>query len=269
MSAPIDKDSEEYKAFCKQSSDRAKRRWENPLEREKQSAVAKKRWEDPAERRKLGTSISKSWEDEEIRKARIAGISQSWDDINRRENQVALLNNRWENPEEREKQSVTATKRWEDPEERDKQSFLAKKRWENPEEREKQAILILERLHGGIWYGNATYYDNPQYCEKFNAEFKERVRAFRGYICLGCGKPQDVINDKKLSIHHVHYDKKMCCNGSPHDVVPLCTSCHTKTNCDRDYWEDHFTEMIYANDPTGKCFFTKEEMKEYKKSLFK
>jgi len=110
------------------------------------------------------------------------------------------------------------------------------------------------------WYGGVSYDDSPQYCEKFNAKFKERVRAFRGYMCFECGIPQ---NGTKLHVHHVHYDKKMCCNGSPRDVVPLCTSCHSKTNVNRDYWEDHFTERIYEHDPEGKCFFTKDEFSDW------
>ena len=114
---------------------------------------------------------------------------------------------------------------------------------------------------GGHWYGNVIYYDGPQYCEKFTPEFKERVRAYRGRICFECGTPE---NGKKLHVHHVHYDKDMCCNGSPRDVVPLCGSCHSATNFNRDYWEDHFTELIYNADPEGKCFFTKEEMRVYK-----
>lgn len=121
----------------------------------------------------------------------------------------------------------------------------------------------VEEHYGGFWYGNVRYYDGPQYCEKFNKEFKERVRAYWNYQCFECGTPQ---NGRLLGVHHVHYDKKMCCNGSPQDVVPLCASCHSKTNKNRDYWEDHFTELLYAYNPDGKCFFTKEEYKEFKKS---
>ena len=119
---------------------------------------------------------------------------------------------------------------------------------------------MIESHICGFWYGNVKHYDATQYCEKFNFEFKDRVRAFRNNICFECGTPQNGI---KLAVHHVHYDKKMCCNGSPHDVVPLCQCCHSKTNYNRDYWEDHFTELIYAYDPEGKCFFTKEEMLAY------
>ena len=171
-----------------------------------------------------------------------------------------------------------------------KVSAAAKKRFENPEERvriqkahlgmrasdetkKKQShahikiherdptlkMRIVESLIGGFWYGNVRYWytETPQYCEKFNREFKERVRAYWGYKCVLCGEPQ---NGAKLGIHHVHYDKKMCCNGSPRDVVPLCRKCHSKTNYNREDWEDYFTNFIYSKNESGKCFFTKEEM---------
>jgi hypothetical protein len=126
---------------------------------------------------------------------------------------------------------------------------------------EKYRVKHLESLYGGFWYGNVRYYNGPQYCEKFNENLRERVRAYRGYVCFECGTPK---NGRKLAVHHVHYNKKTCCDGSPHDLVPLCESCHSKTNGNRDYWEDHFTEMIYNLDPDGKCFFTKEEMSAFK-----
>lgn len=94
------------------------------------------------------------------------------------------------------------------------------------------------------------------YCHKFNVPFKERVRAFFDYCCVECGQPE--INEKH-HIHHCHYNKKMCCDGSPRDVVALCHSCHTKTNTHRDYWEKHFTDII-QNYYQGKCFFTNDEM---------
>lgn len=126
--------------------------------------------------------------------------------------------------------------------------------WQDEEHRMKK----LEGLLGGFWYGNVRHTDDPQYCHKFTNSFKERVRAYRGYHCFECG-----VEDYHLHAHHVHYDKKMCCNGSPHDIVPLCNSCHSATNSNRGYWENHFTEMIYSMHPEGKCFFTKEEMQTF------
>jgi hypothetical protein len=125
-------------------------------------------------------------------------------------------------------------------------------------------FIAWANRRGGIWYGNVVYNDRPMYCERFNEIFKERVRAYFGYRCFECGVMQ---TDRKLDVHHVHYDKKMCCNGSPKDVVPLCHSCHMQTNGNRDWWESHFTELIYSENPDGKCFFTKEEMKNYMSEL--
>lgn len=118
-------------------------------------------------------------------------------------------------------------------------------------------LKLCEATVGGFWYGNISY--PPAYCEKWTAELRERVRAYFGYMCAECGTPE---TDRKLSIHHVHYNKKTCCDGSPRDLVPLCVSCHMRTNIDKEYWENHFTEMIYAY-YNGKCFLTKEEMKKF------
>lgn len=115
---------------------------------------------------------------------------------------------------------------------------------------------------GGYWYGNVRY-DDPKYCEKWTANLRERVRAYFGYKCFECGLPQ---TKRRLSIHHVHYNKKTCCDGSPHDMVPLCPECHSKTNFNRDYWEDHFVEKLYNLSPDGKCFLTQEEYQDYLKT---
>jgi hypothetical protein len=222
-----------------------------------------------------------------------------WEDPIYRESQLRSLKERSSKPEYRKKASDAALRRFQNPEELKKLSDRMKKMGADPEHRKKLSkalkekhadpdyhkklcesradpkyrelhrilqadpIILLRKIEGtvgGFWYGNVRYIDGIVYCEKFNREFKERVRAFRGYICFECGEPQ---NGSLLMTHHVHYDKKMCCNGSPHDIVPLCNSCHSKTNFNRDYWEDHFTDLIYASDPEGKCFFTKEEMKSF------
>jgi len=121
-------------------------------------------------------------------------------------------------------------------------------------------IKLVENRVGGFWYGNILYYE-PLYCEKFTQEFKERVRAFWDYQCFECGSPQ---NGEKLHVHHIHYNKKTCCDGSPQDMIPLCRSCHTATNSNRDYWEQYFTTLLYLWSPAGKCFFTEEEMQRVK-----
>jgi hypothetical protein len=103
------------------------------------------------------------------------------------------------------------------------------------------------------WMGGKSF---EPYCPKFNKEFKERVRAFFGYVCPECGTPQ---NGSKLHVHHVNFNKMSCCDDTIPLFVPLCNSCHTATNFNREYWEEYFTEMIDGY-YQGKCYFTKEEM---------
>lgn len=102
------------------------------------------------------------------------------------------------------------------------------------------------------WRGGISF---EPYCPKFNNEFKERVRSFFGHRCAECGEPQ---NGYKLHVHHVNFNKMSCCDGTPPLFVPLCTSCHSKTNHNREYWEQHFTRMINEYHG-GMCYFAKEE----------
>jgi hypothetical protein len=107
------------------------------------------------------------------------------------------------------------------------------------------------------WKGGVSF---EPYCPKFTNAFKERVRAYFGYQCLGCGHTWQQ-EEKKLSVHHVNFNKKTCCDNSIPFFVPLCSTCHNKTQKNRMFWQYWFTEMInhlYG----GKCYFSKEEYEE-------
>jgi hypothetical protein len=112
---------------------------------------------------------------------------------------------------------------------------------------------------GSNWKGGISF---EPYCQKFNNEFKERVRAFFGYKCMmpGCDHTWQQ-GEKRLAVHHVNFRKDACCaEGVVPLFVPLCSGvCHNKTQTRRPYWEQYFTELI-NRDYCGKCYFTKEEM---------
>ena len=81
---------------------------------------------------------------------------------------------------------------------------------------------------------------------------------------MNCGKTIQE-NGKRLTVHHVNYDKMMCCNDVKPLFASICGSCNSKANGDRQYWEEYYTKII--NDKYGgKCYFTEEEMIEYKKN---
>ena len=103
------------------------------------------------------------------------------------------------------------------------------------------------------WKGGVSF---EPYCVKFNENLKERVRAFFRYRCVEC---EGTSTRERLLVHHVNFDKQTCCNSNIPLFVPLCRSCHSKTNFNRCYWENHFTNLINEKFG-GKCYFTQEEM---------
>lgn len=105
------------------------------------------------------------------------------------------------------------------------------------------------------WQGGIS---KEPYCEKWNAEFRNRVRLFFGNKCVVCGKTKEDNDGRKMSVHHVTHDKHVCCNDSPHYFVPLCISCHAKIHYKKEYWEQYFIRLINTK-YQGKCYYTKDE----------
>lgn len=71
----------------------------------------------------------------------------------------------------------------------------------------------------------------------FNEELKELIRKRDNYKCQNCGCPQEECY-RKLSVHHIDYNKD---NLDPENLITLCSSCNSKANFDRSYWQKHFT----------------------------
>lgn len=90
------------------------------------------------------------------------------------------------------------------------------------------------------WRGGLSF---EPYCHKFNEAFKESVREKFDRVCFLCPTTEEE-NGKKLSVHHVNYDKDCLCDDSECEFVPLCTKCHSKTNFNRDYWENLIMEKL-------------------------
>lgn len=81
------------------------------------------------------------------------------------------------------------------------------------------------------------------YCPKFNNAFKESVREKHCRVCFLCPTTEEE-NGKKLCVHHIDYNKDCLCDDSECEFVPLCNKCHTKTNFNRDYWENLIMEKL-------------------------
>lgn len=103
------------------------------------------------------------------------------------------------------------------------------------------------------WRGGTSF---GPYCFRFNSEFKERVREFFGRRCAECGAPE---GDRRHFVHHVNYRKDSCCaEDAPPLFVPLCHSCHPKTNHNREFWEARFTALINEQ-YGGRCYLPRAD----------
>ena len=94
-----------------------------------------------------------------------------------------------------------------------------------------------------MWKGGVSF---EPYCPKFNEAFKESIREKFNRTCFLC-PTTEAENGRKLSIHHVNYNKDCLCDDSDCEFVPLCSRCHTKTNHNRTYWENLIMDKLAAN----------------------
>jgi hypothetical protein len=146
----------------------------------------------------------------------------------------------------------------------------------NSEESKRKVQLSL--LGKRIGPANPAYIDGRSredypYCPKFNNEFKERVIEFPDHSrrCMYCGKPETKNKTKsgkiqRLTVHHILFDKKTCCNDSPTLFAALCFTCRGKADHDRDCTGiNKELIQIIMEKYDGKCYFTKEEWTSYKK----
>lgn len=113
--------------------------------------------------------------------------------------------------------------------------------------------LHSEIMHGEknpAWNGGTSF---EPYCHKFNEAFRESIREKFGRTCFLCPTTEQEQLDRmrsqskrayKLAIHHVNYNKDCLCDDSECEFVPLCSSCHTKTNFNRKYWENLIMEKL-------------------------
>lgn len=88
-----------------------------------------------------------------------------------------------------------------------------------------------------LWKGGIAYEPYPF---EWQDDIKESIRKRDGFICKMCGVHRDEIKEKygNLDIHHIDYNKD---NLNPENLMTLCRSCHIKTNHNREYWLNYFT----------------------------
>ena len=86
-----------------------------------------------------------------------------------------------------------------------------------------------------VWQGGLSFEPYPI---TWSFSLRESIRDRDGRICQVCGKSG---NGKRLAVHHIDYDKENC---KPENLITLCTSCHTKTNSNREQWTSFFQDLL-------------------------
>lgn len=98
-----------------------------------------------------------------------------------------------------------------------------------PEQREKHFKHVGRGETHNNWQGGIS---NGEYDFGFSDKLKQELKEECEYVCQLCFEKKE-----NLSIHHIDYDKQ---NSSRENLIPLCNSCHSKTNYRREHWTQFF-----------------------------
>ncbi len=100
-----------------------------------------------------------------------------------------------------------------------------------------ETIEKMSKAHKGdksyLWRGGISFLP---YCDKFNFELKEKIRNRDNRVCQLCGK-SEILNGRRLSVHHIDGDKMQGCDGKKWYLVALCISCNSKVEFDMNMYE--------------------------------
>jgi len=99
----------------------------------------------------------------------------------------------------------------------------------------KQDIPIEE------WKGFKTFYP---YTSDFNENFKQSIRKRDNNVCIKCGKTaeQEFMDfNRKMTVHHVNYDKKI---SLPENCCTVCMRCNIEANKNRKSWTKFYQSLL-------------------------
>ena len=82
-----------------------------------------------------------------------------------------------------------------------------------------------------FWKGGISF---EEYGKEWNKKLKTFIKNNFNNSCFFCYKTECI-----LAVHHIDYNKQNC---SIKNLIPLCRSCHAKTNFNREQW------IIFIND---------------------
>jgi len=84
------------------------------------------------------------------------------------------------------------------------------------------------------------------YCSLWTEPFKKEILERDGCICQYCNAIKNICGGKErmMSIHHIDYNKKNCVTEN---LIVVCSSCNSKANKGRDWWQTWFGAKMIKN----------------------
>lgn len=129
-------------------------------------------------------------------------------------------------------------------EEQKRRISLANKGKNKPPRSIEHRKKLGDRIRGekSIFWIDGRAAEGYQYSDEWTNYLRESIRVRDNHICKECGVHQEELEFgqvKKLDVHHIDYEKD---NLDPRNLISLCRSCHVKTNYNREYWIEYFSE---------------------------
>ena len=218
---PPPKDPEKYKEWIKSIKESNRKRWADPIEREKQIKLRIGKKHSVVTKKKISKSLVGHHHSEET-KQKIRESNKGKHDYLKTMDRSYI-------------KEVTR-----------KMGKANKGRKHSKEFTEQCSIRMTGKNNHRYKNGESKF----PYCDKFTPKRKRAVRLFFGGCCICCGKhtTENIFKSKRgisvetqLAVHHIDHDKEQGCNGKPFNLVPLCISCHAK---EQAYEEEY---RIYIN----------------------
>lgn len=132
--------------------------------------------------------------------------------------------------------SMLGRRHTEESKEKCRQSHLKRKEIlgyvNSPQTRLKQKLAIRPiGDKSANWKGGKSF---ELYGNEWTKELKHSIRIRDKFVCQNCNK-------HGWMVHHIDYNKL---NNNKENLVTLCNKCHSKTNGNRTYWFNFFTNMF-------------------------
>lgn len=89
--------------------------------------------------------------------------------------------------------------------------------------------FLIQGENNPAWQGGISF---EEYGLEFNHELKTKIRLRDKFVCFVCKSNGHIV-------HHIDYEKK---NNDETNLITLCSSCHGKTNFNRDNWIRFFKD---------------------------